>query len=115
MKSYKDWAQKTSESDYLLERIQKIVASIDAGAQVILYGSRARGSAGTASDWDFLILTDHNLKRESILEIRDRLYDLELETDTVLSSIIRTKKEWNSPKYSVLPYKKIVEQDAILL
>ena len=55
------------------------------------------------------------LTRKSILEIRDRLYDLELETDTVLSSIIRTKKEWNSPKYAVLPYKKIVEQDGVLL
>jgi predicted nucleotidyltransferase len=115
MKSYKDWAQKTSETGYLLRRIQKIVTSIDTGAQIILYGSRARGGADTASDWDLLILTDHNLTRKSILEIRDRLYDLELETDTVLSSIIRTKKEWNSPKYAVLPYKKIVEQDGILL
>ncbi len=115
MKAYLDWAHKTSETGYLLRRIQKTVKSIDPEAQVVLYGSRARGAADTASDWDFLILTGHTLNRESVLEIRDRLYDLELETDTVLSSIIRTKKEWNSSKYSVLPYKKAVEQDGILL
>jgi len=115
MKPYKDWAQKTSETGYLLERIQKIVTSVDPGAQVILYGSRARGGADIASDWDFLILTDRSLNRKSILEIKDRLYDLELETDTILSSIIRTRKEWHSPKYAVLPFKQIVEQEGILL
>jgi len=115
MKSYKDWPQKTSETSYLLRRIEKTVRSIDAGAKVILYGSRARGDANAASDWDFLILTDHVLNRKSILDIRDRLYELELETDTILSSFIRTKKESDSPKYSVLPYKKTVEQEGILL
>jgi len=115
MKAYQDWAHKTSGTGYLLRRIQAIVKSIDPEAQVVLYGSRARGTADTASDWDFLILTEQTMSRESILEMRDRLYDLELETDTVLSSIIRTRTEWNSRKYSVLPYKKAVEQDGILL
>ncbi|MCP4726850.1 MAG: nucleotidyltransferase domain-containing protein [bacterium] len=115
MRSYKDWSRKTSETGYLLDRIQKIVTSIDPGAQVILYGSRARGDSNIGSDWDFLILSDLTLNRKSILEIRDRLYELELETDTILSSIIRTKKEWGSPKYDILPFKHAVEQEGILL
>jgi predicted nucleotidyltransferase len=115
MKTYKQWGQESSESDYLLKRVQKIVTSIDAGAQVILYGSRARGSAAAASDWDLLILTDHQLKRKTILEIRDLIYDLELKTDTVLSNIFRTKKEWASAKYSVLPFRHAVEQEGVVL
>ncbi|NVM23546.1 MAG: hypothetical protein HWN68_17410 [Desulfobacterales bacterium] len=48
-------------------------------------------------------------------KIRDRLYDPELETDTVLSSIIRTREEWHFPQYSVLPFKRVVEEEGILL
>ncbi len=47
--------------------------------------------------------------------VKDRLYDLELETDTVLSSVIRAKNEWYSPKYTVLPFKQMVEQEGIRL
>lgn len=85
------------------------------GAMVILFGSQARGSASHTSDWDFLILTEHDLDRKSILEIKDRIYDLELETDTVLSTIIRTRNEWNSAKYSVLPFRQAIEEEGVLL
>ena len=37
MKAYQDWAHKTSETGYLLRRIQEIVKSIDPEAQVVLY------------------------------------------------------------------------------
>jgi len=30
-------------------------------------------------------------------------------------SIIRTKNEWNSPKYSSMPFKKNIEKEGILL
>ena len=115
MKLYKEWDRRPSESEYLINRIQEIVSSMTSGALVILYGSRARGSADVASDWDFLILTEHDLDRKTILEIKDQIYDLELETDTVLSSIIRTRNEWNSAKYSVLPFRNAIEEEGILL
>ena len=115
MESYTNWEQRTQESANLLRRIQRIVTSIVPGARIILYGSRARGSADISSDWDFLILTDHALNRKSILKIRDSIYDLELETGMILSSIIRTKEEWDSPRYSVLPFKHRVEQEGVLL
>lgn len=70
MKNHKEWTEKTSQSSYLIKRIQKIVASIDTDAQVILYGSRARGDFHVTSDWDFLILTGHNLNRSTIIDQR---------------------------------------------
>ena len=43
-----------------------------------------------------------NKSRNKALEasIKDCLYDIELETDTVLSSIIRSKSEWLSSRYA---------------
>lgn len=115
MKSYNDSKKISQKAESLLKRIEQEVHSIVPGAEIILYGSRARGDASPISDWDFLILVDQPIDRITIKEIKNSLYDLELETDTVLSSIIRTKEEWHSPRYSVLPFKRMVEQEGLTL
>jgi predicted nucleotidyltransferase len=115
MKSSKDSKTITRNAESLLKRIEQEIHSIVPGAEIILYGSRARGDASPSSDWDFLILVDQPIDRLIINKIKNVLYDLELETDTVLSSIIRTKEEWHSTRYSVLPFKRMVEQEGITL
>jgi predicted nucleotidyltransferase len=115
MKSYENLLKMPRENESLLKRVKQEVRSVISGAEIILYGSRARGDADSISDWDFLILVDQPLDRNLITEIKDRLYDLELVTDTILSSIIRTRKEWDSPRYSALPFKRAVEQEGVQL
>lgn len=115
MKSGGRLDDRLSGIESVLKRVQEEVYSVLPGAEIILYGSRARGVASPVSDWDFLILVDQPLDRDLIRKVRNRLYDLELETDTVLSSIIRTREEWQSPRYSVLPFKRMVEQEGISL
>ncbi|MBW1961254.1 MAG: nucleotidyltransferase domain-containing protein [Deltaproteobacteria bacterium] len=115
MKSPKNKKKWLKADESLLKQVKQQVYSIAPDAEVMLYGSRARGDAGPASDWDFLILVDQPLDRDRIVELKNRLYDLELETDTVLTSIVRTRNEWNSPRYSVLPFKRTVEQEGISL
>jgi predicted nucleotidyltransferase len=85
------------------------------GADIILYGSQARLEADLESDWDFLILLDHQPDQQIVAELRDRLYELELESDTVLCTIVRSRDEWNSELYSILPFKEIVERDGVVL
>jgi len=41
-----------AKSNEILKRIKANVLEIDASAEVILYGSRARGDARKDSDWD---------------------------------------------------------------
>jgi len=115
MQSYYDLKDMSPEIKGLLKKVQKTIHSVVPGAEIILYGSRARGDASSVSDWDFLILVDQPLDQNIITRIRDRVYDLELETDTVLSSIIRSREEWYSPRYSVLPFKRVVEQEGVSL
>jgi predicted nucleotidyltransferase len=115
MKTYKEWEYKSQKASGLLEKVQDKVHSVLPGADIILYGSRARSEADLESDWDFLILLDQQPTQQIVAELRDRLYELELETDTVLSAIVRSRDEWNSELYSILPFKKVVERDGVVL
>jgi len=59
--------------------IKQNIADIDPNAQVILFGSRARGNEKEDSDWDLLLLTDYPMNLDKERQFRNHLYDLELE------------------------------------
>jgi predicted nucleotidyltransferase len=115
MKRYDRLQEKSPEIERLFKEVQQAIHSVVPGAEVILYGSRARGDGTPVSDWDFLVLVDHALDGNTVTRLRDRLYDVELERDTVISSIIRTREEWDSPRYSVLPFKRLVDKEGVSL
>jgi len=115
MKKFKDWKYMSTKNSRLLKKVRDKVHSIIPDAEIILYGSRARAESSTESDWDFLILLDRKPDRQVVAELKDQLYELELENDIVLSSIIRSRHEWNSELYSILPFKKEVERDGVVI
>ena len=115
MKTFEKWEYKSQETFSLLKVVQDKVHSLLPGADIILYGSQARLEADAESDWDFLILSDGQPDQQIVAELRDRLYDLELESDTVLSAIVRSRDEWYSELYSILPFKETVERDGVIL
>jgi len=97
----------------LLKRVKTAIHALSPAAEIILYGSRARDTARADSDWDFLILLPSPGDKMLEAQIKDCLYDIELETDTVLSSIIRSKQEWMSARYAVIPLRQQVESDGV--
>ncbi len=99
----------------LLKRVKATIKAISPNAEIILYGSRARGTARADSDWDFLILLPDTVNKALEMRIKDALYDIELETGMVLSSIVRSKKEWFSSRYRVVPLRKEIEKDGIAI
>ena len=99
----------------LMQKVKSAIHSSVPGASVILYGSRARGDARPDSDWDFMILTDGSRTSELEELCRNILYDIELETDTVISSIIRSKEEWNSERYKYIPIKIRVDEEGMMI
>ena len=115
MKTFEEWGYKSQKTSSLLKKVQNKVHSLLPGADIILYGSRARLEADLESDWDFLILSDQQPDQQIVAELRDRMYELELESDTVLSTIVRSRDEWNSELYSILPFKELVERDGVVL
>ncbi|NIV94870.1 nucleotidyltransferase domain-containing protein [candidate division KSB1 bacterium] len=95
--------------------MQEKIRSIVPNAEIILYGSRVRGEASKNSDWDLLILVDQPVDHNLTMELRDSLYEIELETDEILSCIVRSKQDWYSGKYSVLPFKRLIDQEGVRL
>ena len=99
----------------LLEHVKQTIREIEPDANIILYGSRARGDAHPESDWDFLILLDGAVDDARTDAIRHRLYELEWDCGEVLSAIVRSRQEWNTPLYQVMPFSKVVRAQGILL
>ncbi len=74
--------------------VKATVAKVDSQAKVILFGSRARGDYHADSDWDFLILTQKEASRLLQDQIREMLYELELDQEQVITSIIESEEIW---------------------
>jgi predicted nucleotidyltransferase len=74
--------------------IRSTVNKVDSKAEVILFGSRARGEERKDSDWDILVLTDYPVEYQKEQAFREKLYDLELETGEPLSLFVFSKKDW---------------------
>lgn len=108
---------RSSTEGTLLQRVAAAVQGIEPGAHIILYGSRARGDAGSDSDWDFLVLLDGPVDRRRMERVRDAVFDVELSLDgcPVLSTIIRGKDEWETPRYQAMPFRQNVEREGIVL
>jgi len=103
------------ERDALLKEVKRVVAEVEPEAEIILYGSRARGDSRAESDWDFLILVNGPVDDDRVDGIRHRLYEIEWESGQVLSSIVRSRQQWNSQPLSNTPFHSNVELEGIAL
>lgn len=102
-------------SNHWLYRLKAEVQNIDPSAQLILYGSRARGDAKPDSDWDLLLLTGRaKISFEEEMKLRRPFTLAELEIGEVISLQIYNREEW-SGKYAFTPYVENVQQDGVLL
>jgi len=115
MKPVLQWENNSPHALRFLHQVREEVHRLVPDAKVILHGSRVRNDARQDSDWDFLIIAGHPLGKKMITKLKDSLYDVELENDEVVSSIIRSSQEWSSPEYDALPFKKAVEKEGVEL
>jgi len=85
-----------SDTSEILSRLRTMVKEIDSSADVILYGSRARGDNNPESDWDILILVDSVVDLDYERLFRHKLYELELETGEAFSISLYNSDNWKS-------------------
>ena len=97
----------------LLERVKQAVHDVEPDADIVLYGSRARGDVHAESDWDFLILLDGVVDEARTDAIRHRLYEIEWDCGEVLCSIVRSRQEWDSSLQQATPFAKILREQGI--
>lgn len=86
---------RTKLFETVTSRVKETVQRFDPNAEVILFGSRARGDYRKDSDWDFLILMDKQINETFKFEVRSLLFDTELDTEQSISSLIENKNSWD--------------------
>src|SRR5215813_13403015 len=99
----------------LLCRIREAIHDVEPSARVILYGSRARGDAQPDPDWDILALLDGPVEPHRTAAIRHRIFQLELETDIVVSVIVLSHEAWDSPLSRAMPFHANVVREGVEL
>jgi predicted nucleotidyltransferase len=100
----------------ILQEIKRRVAAVEPTAQVLLYGSYARGKQGPESDVDLLILLPEGdrVSYDEGMRIKSPLYRLEWSTGTMISPLVYTRKEWLE-RHKGTPFFYNVQREAVTL
>ena len=100
---------------HIIQLIRQKVNEIDNTAEVILYGSRARGDNKRDSDWDVMILLKQkNVDKKVEQTFRHHLLDLELEIGVPISVFVYSKNDWEG-KYSITPLFRSIKKEGIII
>lgn len=85
--------------------IRSTVRAKEPDAQIILYGSRARGTARPNSDWDVIVLLDKPpMSYMDRSDISCDLWEKGLEVGEEINAFVYTLDQWNSAPPSLFKY-----------
>ncbi len=104
-----------SENKNIAGLIKQAIRNKNPEAEIILFGSHARGKWHSDSDWDVLILLNEStVDRKTEREYQDELFELELQIGQPITAYVFPKKEWES-KYAVTPLYQSIKREGIIL
>lgn len=95
---------KMSENSKILKTVKEIIRKeffqINLEVKsILLFGSRARETANSQSDWDFLIITksepERAVKLEIMMKIRRKLAEINIDGDLIVKSELNFLKDKN--------------------
>jgi len=98
--------------EILVHKVKDSLLSIDKDAEVILFGSRARGDARDDSDWDFLFLTNQDVTNTLRKEIIEKIFSIEIEEGVVLQVVPKNTTVWTTRHFDS-PFYRNVKDDGI--
>jgi predicted nucleotidyltransferase len=115
MKTYQDWQKQSPKKADLLKVCVAAIRRVVPEAEVILYGSVARGDERPDSDIDLLVLVPQEATYELKRAISDQIYAIELEHDQLINLIVRQRKKWNSEPLTITPLYHAIKKEGVRL
>ena len=103
-----------TEDKSIAKRIRESINVIDSKAEVIIFGSRARGDSKRESDWDLLILIENPVTTVIERSFRNSLFDLEIDTGEVFSTFVYQRKKWET-MHKVTPLYRNIKKEGVRL
>jgi predicted nucleotidyltransferase len=113
MQTYQDWQKRHSNKAELLKLCAAAIRKIVPQAEVILYGSVARGEETAESDVDLLVLVPQEATYELKRVISDQVYAIELRHDQLINLIVRQEKKWHSEPLNITPLYKSIQREGV--
>lgn len=93
---------------------QLAVTVVPTGGKALLYGSQARGTAHSHSDWDVLLILNKEILTQSDYDtVSYPFVLLGCELGEEVNPIMYTQKEWRS--FKATPFYENVQHDAVNL
>jgi len=108
------WTSRSTNIE-LLRQCKTAIRQAAGNAEVVLYGSRSRNDADMDSDYDILVLVDGSVNMALKEEILSNVYPLELESGAVLTLVVYSRQQWDSPLYRAMPFHKNVEREGVIV
>lgn len=90
-------------SQFVISSVKKLISPLVPAAQVVLFGSRAAGTATNESDWDILILTQQPVNHSLKKKIFEKVFPLSVQIASFINLLIVQEQDWlNNPAYYAL-------------
>jgi uncharacterized protein len=98
------------ETSQILKEIKEAILAIEPEAEIILFGSEARGTAGKHSDIDLLILLNGQRTFNEKMNITGAVYDIELKYSKVICPFVLSHKDWEEQSKRTPFYYEVQEE-----
>lgn len=98
-----------------IEEIKRRMLARGDVEELILYGSAARNEKEAESDIDVLVITSRPFTRFGRHEITDAVFEVNLQYDTNISTVVVDRKSWDSGLFSVLPLHAEIAREGVPL
>jgi len=103
---------KDNQKKALLELKKRLLGRFP-GAEIILYGSKARGDFDEESDIDVLIILKNRVDDSLREEVFSMSFKVELKYDVIFGVLVEPEDFWNSPLAKAMPIYWNIDREGI--